>query len=239
MSMAERLIYAVIEAGLSYYTEDSGQRFERFLREDLRLSVAEAAKGKVYFAGGTNSEGDTIEARPPTLIHGYARTGGPFPCWALTLGGENVAQRFLGDDAVPLDEDGDRIFDPETGEVVDPKVRYVTYTFNVLVIAEHPDVTLWYYSLLKAIILSQREAFLNQDLSVPEISGADLAPDPRYLPHDMFARQLTITVDGEEYWAEARTGFGGSVSIAIDDTGTEATEGEGSVTAKVTTFAGS
>jgi len=240
MSMVERQIFDVIQEGLDFFTGDSGQRFERFLLNELELSVAEAAKGRIYFAGGTNDEGDAVEARPPTLRHGYARTGGPFPSWNIILGGEREKQPYLNDDALGITEDGERFFDPETGEVVDAKIRRVTYMINIQVIADHPDVTLWYYHLLKRIVLSQHDAFLEKDIYSPTIGGADLVPDPRYLPHDVFARQLTLEIEGEECWTETlEGGFSTTVGgIAVDDTGASKTSGDASasVTAKVTNY---
>jgi hypothetical protein len=241
MSMIERQIFTIINDRLDWFKADSGQRFERFLAGELELSAEEAARGKIYFAGGTNSEGDTIEARPPTLIHGYARTGGPFPCWALVLGGEQEAQAYLNDDALVLDIDGERAIDPETGRIVDPKIRRVRYTFNILVIADNPDVTLWYYHLLKRIVLSAHDAFFDADLESPTVTGADLAPDPRYLPSDVFIRQLTLTLEAEECWTEDfEGGVGTSITgIAVDDTGDSITAGDadGSVSATITTYA--
>lgn len=238
--MVERIVYEVVREGLSYYTADSGQRFERFLLDEIRLSASEAAKGRVYFAGGTNSEGDTVEARAPTLIHGYARTGGPFPCWAIVLGGEREVQTYLNEDALPLDSEGNRFFDPETGDVIDSKIRRVEYTFNLQVIADHPDVTLWYYHLLKYIVLRQHNSFLENDVEPPMISGADLAPDARYLPSDVFVRILTLQIQGEECWSEPiEGGFATTVSgIAVDDTTEGLTNGDAtsSVTAGITTY---
>jgi len=206
MSMAERLLFTILKGELAYYKADEGQRFERFLLEEQLLDADEAAQARLYFAGGVNGLGNTIEAQPPSLHHGYPRTGGPFPLWAITLGGERDTQTYLGDDAFPVDEDGDLYADPETGAVVDPKIRRVEYTYNILCLADHPDITLYYYYLLKQIILSQREEFIAADLDPPSITGADLAPDPRFLPDHIFARQLTVTIEGEECWPSQRTG---------------------------------
>lgn len=237
MSMVERIIYDVISDGLDWFKADQGQRFERFLLTELRLSVAEAAKGRIYFAGGTNTEGETVEARPPTLVHGFARTGGPFPCWALTLGSESESQVYLNDDAEFLDSEGNATIDPDTGEIVEPKVVRIEYLFNILCITDHPDVTLWYYHLLKRIIRSNHDMWLGNDIDPPTINGADLAPDPRYLPSDVFARQLTLRIEGEECWTEPREGYAVTLSgIAVADTDEELTAGDadGQVTAKVT-----
>jgi hypothetical protein len=233
MSMAERIIFEAVQDGLQTFKDDP-RRFERFLRDEVEVEAAEAAKGRLYFAGGTDSDGNEVEARPPTLVHGYARPGGPFPCWALTLAAERGVQDYLNQDASSLDEDGFVFEDEETGERVDAKSRRVEYTYSFLVIAENPDVTLWYYHLLKFIVLSQLEVLEQRHLDDINLSGMDLAPDPRYLPSDVFARVLTLTVQTDETWTtEIAGGVGNRVSgIHVDDD-EGSTVGAGSVPAGV------
>ena len=200
MSMVERTLFGVIRDGLTYFTEDEGARFERWLRDYMNLEPAEAAKGRIYFAGGTTPDGDLVEARPPTLVHGYPRTGGPFPCWALTLGSERESATWIGDDTQFLDSNGEAYYDPDTGAAMDPQSRRVEYSFSILVIADHPDVTIWYYHLLKQVILRNHDVLIARDIDELQLSGADLAPDPRYLPNDVFARQLSVSVQCDEPW---------------------------------------
>ena len=234
--MIERLLYKIIKTGLDWYKEDDGQRFERFLINELRLEAAEAASARIYFAGG-EVDGESAEARPPTLQHGYARTGGPFPLWTIILGAERESQTYLGEDATALDSEGNYFVNPETGEIVESKIRRVTYLFNIQCMADNPDITLYYYHLLKYIILSSHDAFMDEDIYSPTVGGMDLMPDPRYLPNDIFARQVTIEIEGEECWTEANEGTAFELSgIAIDDTGGGESAEPGSVAAKVTTY---
>lgn len=201
MSMVEREVYEVINAGLEWF-KAKPERFERFLIADMELSVEEAAHGRLYFGGGTDAEGNAVEARPPTLIHGYARTGGPFPCWAMTLGGERIHTDYLGKDASFLDSDGEHFLDPETGDIVDPKVRRMEYTLNILVHAGNPDVCIWYYHLLKTIVMRSQTTLEERDVEDLDFTGNDLAPDARYLPADMFTRLFQMKVQGDEVWGE-------------------------------------
>jgi len=243
MSMIERQLYTIIvgdentPGSFAWFKADDGSRFERFLIDECELSATEAAGAKLFFAGGLDPDGNTIEARPPTLQHGYPRQGGPFPCWSIVLGGENEIETYLGEDApLPVDDDDESmmLLDPETGQVVDPKIRRVSYVHNIQVIAEHPDVTLYYYHLLKRILLSQHEHFIAADLGTPTINGMDLLPDPRYLPETVFARQLSVVIEAEECWTEARSdGYGNTVSgIAVND-GSDAAE---AANAQVTSY---
>lgn len=242
MSMAERRLFTVIKDGLQVF-KDNPAALEQWALDAMELDAAEAAKLRLYFAGGTNPDGDAVVAQPPILVHGYPRVDGPFPCWAMTLGGENIEQDYLNKDAPFLDSDGNRFFDSRTGDIVDPKTRRLQYRYNILVIVDHPDITVYYYHLLKLLLMSGQTALEDADVEDMSFTGADMVPDPRYMPHDVFGRILTVTVSGDEVWCEnLRATYGRSIrGIAIDDTGEEATLGTAaqSVVAKVTTNTGS
>ena len=232
--MVERILYEIINDGLAWY-KARPERFERFLVEQHGLAAAEAKKARLYFEGGTADDGTEIDAQPPTLIHGYARTGGPFPCWAMTLGSERVATDYLGKDGAFLDSDGENYFDPETGAVVDPKVRRMEYRFDILCLTDHPDVTVWYYHLLKQIVMSQQDVLESQDVEDLIFTGMDMAPDPRYLPDNMYGRIFQVTVQGDECWVQ-EIDRGTSVGGIAVDSGDETSGGEGAVPAGVTTY---
>lgn len=230
--MVERTLFTVINDQLDWY-KAKPERFERFLMDRQGLSLAEATKARLYFEGGTTDDGEEVEARPPTLIHGYARPGGPFPCWAMTLGSERVATDYLGKDASFLDSDGEHYFDPETGAVVDPKVRRMEYRFDILVITDHPDVTVWYYHLLKNIVMSQQDVLEGLDVEDLVFTGADMAPDPRFLPDTMYGRVFQVTVQGDESWEQAMARGTELSGIAVDS-GDGTSGGTGAVDANVT-----
>lgn len=236
--IAERKLYAAIRSGLGRYTATPAY-FAKLL-ERLNLEPEEAADAMKYFAGGTAADGSVILATPPTLVPGYARPGGPIPAWAFTLVGEQEVQSYLGDDDDALDEsdEGEPIpfVDPITGESVDGKTRRVRYTFAVMVLTEHPDVTVYYYQLLKAIVLGAKTALINEGLDDLEFNGADLAPDAKYLPSTLWARIANISVTANEYWLnfldeQPATRLSG---LANDDTGNGETFGDGSVAAGIT-----
>ena len=219
MSLPERTLYDVIAAGLAWFREEPA-RYERFLIETGVVTEAEAARARLYFAGGVDpTDGSTVKARPPSLIHGYARTGGPMPCWAITLGGDDVATDYLGKDASLLDSDGEYFYDPESGQVVDPKIRRFRYVFPIMVYAEHPDICRQYYNLLKFIVMSSQDLLEERDVEDMTLSGRDLAPDPRFLPDFIFGRVLTVTVEGDETWTEEfAAGFGRGVrGLLVND----------------------
>jgi hypothetical protein len=196
----ERVLFGILKAGLDWFIADP-RRFERWLVTEKLLDAAEAVNMRVFFTGDATVD-PPIEPKFPHLIHGYARTGGPFPCAALCLGAEDIATDYIGEDASFLDSDEELYRDPETGEVVDPKVRRMRYTYQLMLHAQHPDVVVVYYHLMKWILMSSRKQLIEANIEEMTFSGRDMAPDPRYLPDDIWTRMLTITVEGDETWEE-------------------------------------
>jgi len=239
LSMAERIVFEAVRDELSVYTDESnaGRKYKSFLINEVGLDDDEAERARVHFSGGTY-DGETFEARPPTLTHGYPRSGGPFPQWALTLSAESPVEHFLGDDALPYDEEGNPIEDDD-GVPAESKIRRVKYTYSFLVIVDHPDLVLYHYHLLKHLLLRRTRWLVSRDLDDLEISGQDLAPDPRYLPSDVFVRVLSLSVETDECWVEPLSieDDGGTratkvAGIHVMD-GDEVTLGEGSIRALV------
>lgn len=131
---------------------------------------------------------------PPTILTGYARSEGPFPAWAVVLMGDNPNQDYLGLGERLEDTDLDELFDDEVGRVRTSGV------FGIHVYAQHPDVCLAHYRVLRYILNLGRKWLIGRGLQEPQLTGAELAPDPRYLPDQLFVRRLTLTVEFEETW---------------------------------------
>lgn len=188
MIFIERILYEVLTEGLQRY-KDRPELFGQFLI-DGGLSADEAAEQQTYFG-----------AHPPKVIHGYARQGESFPLWAITLGQETNDQDYLGEDASFLDADGDVYLDDE-GNPIDCHIRRWSHSFQIWTMAGHPDVALYYYHLAKQILQAARTRLQSEDLDEVTYSGAELAPDPRYMPSDLFVRQLTISLKSDDTYRE-------------------------------------
>lgn len=137
---------------------------------------------------------------PPTVVSGYARAEGPFPCWAVTLLSEEGIQdytgigqqaAFIGGMGADADCKNRTVFK-----------RRVQGTYGINIYAEHPDVCSSYYRVARKILNVGMWRMLQGGLNEPSLSGADLAPDPRYAPENLFIRRLTVTVDFEEVWSD-------------------------------------
>jgi len=206
----ERLIYKHVKERLDWYLSRP-KRFEDFLIDIGGIDEAEALEARA-----------ALEESPPTAVHGYARQGGPFPCFALVLGNENIASDYIGEDGFPFDEDGDAYMD-SAGDLVDMHVRRWEHRLDWYVYVAHPDLCLYYYNLLRHIMVGLRTRLQAEDLDEITYSGAELAPDPRYMPSDMFTRRFSITCRADEpYVEDYKPGMGPGVEITgltVEDDG--------------------
>jgi hypothetical protein len=215
--MIERIINDVITAGLAWFTADL-DRLEAFFQDEHGLSSAETAKIRAYYAMNPDDADDW--GGPPKLIHGYPRSSGPWPCWAIILNADRSERRMLGDDAGTMDT-----FDDETdldGEAAIPLVRLANFNVGIdTYVPDNPDICRYNYYLLRFIIWQAVGTFQDSPnyLQNVEFSGADLAPNPQYLPDNIWVRRLTLTCFAEEAAWEAKsepTGVGGA--HATDET---------------------
>jgi len=64
--------------------------------------------------------------------------------------------------------------------------------YQLSVIAGHQDEVLYLYTVLKAILFSQKMFMENQGLQALKISGSDYAPRTEYLPAEAFQRVMML-----------------------------------------------
>lgn len=188
MIFIERIIYKILKNAVDYYITKP-ELFEQFLI-DGGLDVDEAANQKDFFI-----------SHQPNVIHGYARQGDNFPIWAITLGGESNDQDYLGEDASCIDEDEETYLD-ENGNPIDMHIRRWSHSFQVWTITDHPDVTLYYYYFCKKILQESKSLFQDEGIDEITFSGAELVPDPKYLPDSIFVRQLIINLKSDDIYHE-------------------------------------
>jgi hypothetical protein len=212
--LAERQVQDRLEARIEWYKADS-RRFERMLLEN-GVGADEASRARSQF-----------DDEPPAVIQGYARQGGVFPCVAIVLGVDENADDYLGEDAPflgesddPDAEDGlDYYRDEETGAILDPHMRRWNTRLDLYLYADHPDVTRYLYKLVKHILVSSRAHWHSLNFEEVTYSGAELAPDPRYLPADMFTRRFSMTFRYHDYYTDEGVVEKPSEAVAAVDDG--------------------
>lgn len=64
--------------------------------------------------------------------------------------------------------------------------------YQLSVIAGHQDEVLYLYTIVKALLFSQKKFMESQGLMALKISGADYAPRTEYLPNEVFQRVMML-----------------------------------------------
>lgn len=206
--MIERFIHTALKEGITTLQNNVDLLEDLFITQH-GLSAAEFAAIRTLFA-----------AKPPSVVHGYAHVEQKFPLYAIVLGSEGESQNFLGDDGGMVLEEGDEDYGADILTAV------WTHSHDILVYAEHPDVTLYYYEIAKSILLAAGDYFNEQGMFQISLSGMDMAPDPRYVPEHLFLRRLTLKCQREFQRLTHETKRAFKISgIAVDSAGSPSDAG--------------
>lgn len=177
--MIHRLLHTILTAGVTTISNDITILNELFER-NFALKDPEVDAVKEYFL-----------AHPPEVINGYARKDSAFPLIAIVLANEGESQSFLADEAGP-------ILDPDSPYVNSDITSAIwAHTYNFLIYSDHPDITVYYYEIVKLILLGGLPVLIDDGCFEFELSGGDLSPDPKYLPEHLFGRQITFSCQRE------------------------------------------
>lgn len=193
--LPERTILTLLQTGVDAISADllGSDPGETVLDDILdTLDDAEKTKARAYYG-----------EHPPSIIQGYPRVDAPFPLFALVLTGDQESHRYLGTG----EHDAPSGFGSDDPEVIGTKDhaefnQWTEATFGIFVYAEHPDLCAWYYRILRRIMNVGIRFLVKEGLDNPTISGAELAPDPRYTPDNLFVRRLTLKVEYDEEWRD-------------------------------------
>lgn len=200
--MIQRYLYEIIKDGIDAITADPTLLDDLFDR-DLDIEDDEVTGIKEYFV-----------ANPPGVVNGYARQEMAFPLYSIILGREGEAENFLGEDGGQLLDEDDEYF------AADIETAIWEHNYLIYVYAENPDVTAYYYEILKTIIQAQLSTLVDYHCHDFKMTGMDLAPDPQYIPSHLFVRQLSFTCRREFQRIDRDSRFGKAFTVEgihIDD----------------------
>lgn len=207
--MIERILFQAIQNGIDAYTANPVDIEQLFTNAELPnpsfgLSLAEAQKIRAYW----ENTDDVQHHGAPQVQHGYPHGDSNFPGYFITLVSENEETHFLGD------ETGQLLDDPGAANYGAPIQGSIwKHQFTILVIAQHPDITLYYYQLLKSILVGQDGFLKGCGLIHLHYSGGDLAPDKNWMPAGFYARRFTVDCS-TEYNQVTPDGIGRAFKVA-------------------------
>lgn len=177
--MIQRYLFSALAQGLSQAKLDASVVNDLFVRNFCLLQ----------------SEADAIQQylveQTPTVKHGYPNNETTFPAFCIMLANENEAEEFIGNIAGTVDDPDDVNFKAEILSSI------FTHVLDVFIFTENPETTAYMYELAKAIILDSTNFFADQGLFEIQVSGMDLAPDPRYFPEHALLRRLRFSCQRE------------------------------------------
>ncbi len=168
--MIQRFLFEIVKSGFETIRDQPSLVDDIFSQYDLPDTEIDAIK-------------TALVEEFPTVKHQYARKEDEPPIISIVLGNESEKDHYLGDFAEQLDDGA---------EVVS---SIWEHTYRLLIYTKHPDLTLYYYEILKAIFVTA--PLEDCGLFQTHISGMDLEPDVRYIPAHLFARVLTFSANRE------------------------------------------
>lgn len=171
--MMQRRIFDILTAGLKAFA-DNPDMYSTVFGNYLGLSDAEVAGITRFFA-----------QKPIRVQHGYQHGDIRPPLVAIILQAESQSQKVLGDAAyLPMGYAAQRSIG--AGSVWQNSYQLMCYAENI-------DAASYVYELVKAIFICSHMTMAKLGIMSPNYTGQDLAPDPRYLPENLFVRVLGLS----------------------------------------------
>lgn len=153
---------------------DNPIALDDLFKRNYELVSEEQAAIKEYFA---NNGLD--------VLNGYPRKEPKAPTVYIILGDESESEHVVGDDGGFIGDDEN---DQDYGKEIN--TSFWDHAYRLLIITEHPDVTAYYYEIVKYIMADGQDLLSEDGCFEFHMSGNDLAPDGRYIPEHLFVRQL-------------------------------------------------
>lgn len=190
--MIHRYLYTMITEAVENISDDVSV-LDGLFQDNFVLSDEELNTIKIYW-----------KAHPPNIINGYPRSDSSFPLIAITLSGDRESEYYLNNDAGMITEEGNPYYH------MDLQSTMWDYSYDLLIYTEHPDITAYYYTILKFIIIANSDVLRDLDVINIRLEGTELAPDPRYIPEHLFVHRMTfrcesefIRIDKNSRWGKA------------------------------------
>ncbi len=213
--MIQRYLYTAIQTGITAVAADP-EILDNLFQEQYDLSDTEMAAIKTYFVDN-----------PVTVSHGYARTADTFPRICIVLADDTESESYMSDDVGMIGEDEEDEDNEDFGAEITGSIW--TAAFQLLCYAEHPDVTIYLYELVKDIMFAALPYLKSTGIQKLGISGGDLALDSQYVPSHLFARRITFRCRYEFTHVDRQSKLGKAFAVAglhVDSSGSPSDVGD-------------
>lgn len=177
--MIHRYIHNILTSGIQAIQDDLSILDELFL-QNYSLDEVELNSIKTYFRNNGME-----------VTNGYARRDATFPLATIILTSDNEDTYFLNEEGAPIQDEDSMFFH------MDLKSTIWAYNYQIMVMTEHPDITAYYYEIVKSIMLLGLATLVDLGCYGFQLSGGEMAPDPRYMPEHLFVRQLSFKCNME------------------------------------------
>lgn len=177
--MIHRYLYDILSDGVATIKANP-VILEELFQDNYVLNTDEAESIKTYFL-----------AKGMSISNGYPRQSTVFPALNIVLGEEGETEGVLGDSGGIIDEEDNL---DSGSELI---VSIWSHQYRLIVTTEHPDVTAYYYEIVKFIMLEGIRSLIDDGCFEFEFSGNELAPNVQYIPEHLFARQLVFSCQRE------------------------------------------
>lgn len=177
--MIHRYLFDILTSGIAAIKADPSTIDELF-QENYVLVSEEADAIKQYFL-----------SHDFKVYNGYPRTTSEFPSIHIILADEAEVESVLGDSGGIIKDETDPNYQAEI--ITD----IWEHKYRLMIVSEHPDVTAYYYEIIKFIMLEGFDYLTEDGCFEFKLSGMELAPDPKYLPEYLFVRQMVFECQRE------------------------------------------
>jgi hypothetical protein len=136
---------------------------------------------------------------------------------AIILGSETPAseERFIGDYA----QVGEDLYGDVGGGYVDTFSVGFDDVIRLVIYAENPDVTIFWYELTKFILIQSRIILASIGIDLPTFSGKDLSPFKTDEAELVYSRQIQLAIRTRQAFAQ-ESGLISSIQMAVNDAAT-------------------
>jgi hypothetical protein len=187
-TLPQRAVKLLLDGGVLYYSQHPyGLRRALPFVEDLEYSRLLTM----------------LSQQPPSIIHQFPKRIARVPVLAVRAGKEEVAidEKFLIDYAATgIDQYGDAGHGPiEVFSVgFDSEVTVGIYSQNA-------DVTIFWYEVAKWVLMQARLLLSKLGIDNIMLAGGDIHPQARYLPEDIYIRELVVRCRTRQVYARDTT----------------------------------